>query len=143
MTPNLMARLARLEGQTAPPPALANAFTPGIRLLWLLLAVHAGGLQSHEAIAEGTARALGYDQATAMRAAMQSEGTAFIEWNSRHSVAVAALLNERGGGVSAGMGNNETAIRSLVSDMPEEFRSAPRIDDAEGAIRLAAEWVSL
>lgn len=43
MTPNLMARLARLEGQPTPPPVLANALTPGIRLLWLLMAVHAGG----------------------------------------------------------------------------------------------------
>jgi hypothetical protein len=143
MIPNLMARLARLEGQAAVPPVLANAFTPGIRLLCLLLAVHAGGLQPHEAIAEGTARALGYNQVREMRAAMQAEGTAFIEWNSRHSVAVTLLLNERSGGASAGMDRNEAAIRSLIADMPEEFRAHSRIADAETAIRLATEWLSL
>jgi hypothetical protein len=43
----------------------------------------------------------------------------------------------------AGMDRNEAAIRSLVADMPEEFRSSSAIADTEATIGLAAEWVSL
>ncbi|MGU3661804.1 hypothetical protein [Methylobacterium fujisawaense] len=74
---------------------------------------------------------------------MQAEGTAFIEWNSRHSMAVVLLLKERSGGVSAGVDRNEAAIRSLVMDTPEELRSSFAVADTEAAIRIAAEWVSL
>ena len=143
MTPNLMTRLARLEGQAPPPPALATPFTPGIRLLWLLLAVHVGGLGGKQSIAEGVAQALDYEHVRDMQAAMRAEGVAFIDWNSRHSEAVTLLLNGRGGGASAGMERNEAAIRSLIADMPEAFQAYPYIADAEPAIRLATEWVSL
>ncbi|SDO52337.1 hypothetical protein SAMN05216360_12546 [Methylobacterium phyllostachyos] len=143
MTPNLIARLARLEGQQPPPAALASEFTPGIRLLWLLLAVHAGDLQPHEAIAEGTARALGYERAGEMRSAMQADGSAHADWNARHSVAITLLLVERGGGAAAGMDSNEAAIRSLVSEMPADFLTRLGIADVDRAIRLATEWVSL
>ena len=143
MTPSLMTRLAQLEGQAVPPPAVANAFTPGIRLLWLLLGVHVGGLGAKQSIAEGVAQALGYEHVREMQSAMRADGTAFIEWNSRHSEAVTLLLNGRRGGASAGMDRNEAAIRSLIADMPEAFQAYPYIADAETEIRLATEWVSL
>jgi hypothetical protein len=60
MTAKLLDRIARLEAQQAPPVVIETTITLGIRLLWLLLAVHAGDLQSHESISEGAARALGY-----------------------------------------------------------------------------------
>ncbi|TXN71456.1 hypothetical protein [Methylobacterium sp. WL6] len=143
MTSNLMTRLTRLEGQAVPPPAMANPLNPGIRLLLLLLAVHAGGLGPRQSIAEGVARALGYEHVREMRAAMQAEGTALTEWNCRHREAVTLLLSQRNGGPVAGMDRNETAIRSLIADMPEAFQAYPYLVDAEPAIILATEWVSL
>lgn len=143
MTVNLAARLARLEAQRTPPAALETTFMPGIRLLWLLLAVHAGELQPHEAIAEGTARALGYERAGELRVAMRAEGTASLEWGTRHTAAIMALLVPRGGGISAGMAANETAIRSLLTDVPVELQARMALADAEEAIQIATEWVSL
>ncbi|TXN40684.1 hypothetical protein FV232_27170 [Methylobacterium sp. WL30] len=143
MTPNLMTRLTRLEGQAVPPPAAANTFTPGIRLLLLLLAVHTGSLRPKQSIAEGVARALGYQHVREMWAAMQADGTALIEWNCRHREAVTLLLRQRNGGPSAGMDHNEVAIQSLIADMPEAFQAYPYLVDAEPAISLATEWVSL
>lgn len=142
MTAKLMDRIARLEAQQAPPPVADISYSPGIRLLWLLLAVHAGGLQGHEAIAEGVARACGYGRAGEMRAAMKAGGTDFIEWNSRYGAAVELLLATRRIGPSTG-DTNEAAIRALVAEVPEEFHSYPTMDIAEEAIRHAAEWVSL
>lgn len=142
MSLNLTSRLAKLEAQQAPPVALENCFTPGIRLLSLLLAVHLGGLQDHEAIAEGTARALGYGRVAEMRAAMQAEGTAVFDWGSRHGAAVEQMLATRRSGPATGE-TNEAAIRSLVSGLPEGFRSYFIDTDSEKAIDLAAEWVSL
>lgn len=143
MVVNLAARLARLEAQRTPHAALETTFKPGIRLLWLLLAVHAGELQPHEAVAEGTARALGYERAGELRAAMRAEGTASLEWGSRHTNAIMALLVPRGGGISAGMAANEAAIRFLLSDVPADLRSRMALADAEEAIQVATEWVSL
>ena len=143
MIANFAARLARLEAQRTPPAGLETTFTPGIRLLWLLLAVHAGELQPHEAIAEGTARALGYERAGELRAAMRAEGTASLEWGSRHTAAITALLVPRGGGISAGIAANETAVRSLLADVPAELRSRMTLADDEDAIHIAAEWLSL
>ena len=142
MTPNLSSRLARLEAQHAAPSVIEISYSPGIRLLWLLLAVHAGDVQSHESLAEGVARACGYGRVAEMRAAMQAEGTAFIQWNTRHSIAVEAMLAPRRTGSSTG-DTNEAAIRSLVAALPEEFRSYPTMNIADEAIRHAAEWVSL
>ncbi|MCJ2111199.1 hypothetical protein MKK64_08345 [Methylobacterium sp. E-025] len=143
MTSNLMTRLTRLEGQAVLPPAMANPLNPGIRLLLLLLAVHAGGLGAKQSIAEGVARALGYGHVKETRAAMQAEGAAFIGWNSRHREAVTLLLSQRNGGPATGMDRNEVAIRSLIADMPEAFQAYPYLVDAEPAIILATEWVSL
>ncbi|MCJ2120086.1 hypothetical protein MKK65_26525 [Methylobacterium sp. J-001] len=143
MTTKLMDRIARLEAQQAPPTVAEISYTPGIRLLWLLLAVHVGDLQPHEAVSEGVARSLGYAKAGEMRAAMQAGGTAFIEWRSRHTVALTMLINAHGGGAAAGVTSNEEVIRSLVSSVPEKFQSYPSIADAEEAIRLVTEWVSL
>lgn len=142
MSLNLTTRLAKLEAQQAPPPALENCFTPGIRLLSLLLAVHVGGLQPHEAIAEGTARALGYDRAAEMRAAMQAAGTAGFDWGSRHGDAAERLLATRRTGPAEGA-TNEAAIRSLIAGLPEGFRAYPSLAAAEPAIDLATTWVSL
>lgn len=143
MIVNLAARIARLEAKRTPPEIPETTFTPGIRLLWLLLAVHAGNLQQQEAIAEGTARALAYDRAGDLRAAMRAEGTASLEWGSRHTAAITALLVPQGGGISAGIPANEAAIRSLLRDVPTELRSRMSLGDAETAILVAAEWVSL
>lgn len=142
MSLNLTTRLARLEAQQAPPAVIEISHSPGIRLLWLLLAVHAGGLQPREAVAEGVARAVGYDRAAEMRAAMQAEGTAFIEWNTRHGMAIDSLLATRRNGLATEEAN-EVAIRSLVADLPEVFRSSPIMNITDEAIRHAAEWVSL
>lgn len=143
MIVNLAARIARLEAQRIPSAIPETPFTPGIRLLWLILAVHAGDLREHEAVAEGTARALGYERAGELRAAMRAEGTASLEWGSRHGNAITSLLSANGGGLSAGMPANEAAIRALLSDVPAELRSRMNLGDAEDAIRAATEWVSL
>jgi hypothetical protein len=143
MTTKLMDRIARLEAQQAPPTVVEISYTPGIRLLWLLLAVHVGDLQPHEAISEGVARALGYAKAGEMRAAMQAGGTDFIDWRSRHSVALTMLVSAQGSGAAAGMTSNEAVIRSLVSSVPEKFQSYSSIADAEEAIQLVTEWASL
>lgn len=142
MSLNLTTRLARLEAQQAPPAVIEISHSPGIRLLWLLLAVHAGDLQPRETVAQGVARALGYGSAAEMRATMRAEGTAFIEWNARHGTAVDLLLATRRNGPAMEEAN-EAAIRSLVADLPEEFRSGPIVDITDEAIRYAAEWVSL
>ncbi|MCJ2113243.1 hypothetical protein MKK64_18855 [Methylobacterium sp. E-025] len=135
--------MTRLEGQAVPSPAMANPLNPGIRLLLLLVAVHVGDLGPKQSIAEGVARALGYEHVRETRAAMRAEGAAFIEWNYRHREAVTVLLSQRNGGPAAGMDRNEAAIRSLIADMPEAFQAYTYLVDAESAIVLATEWVSL
>ena len=142
MSLNLASRLAWLEAQHVAPTAAEISYSPGTRLLWLLLAAHAGDVQPHEAMAEGVARACGYGRAAEMRAAMKADRTAFIEWNTRHGAAVELLLATRRNGSATGE-TNEAAIRSLVSDLPERLRSYPTMDTADEAIRHAAEWVSL
>lgn len=136
-------RLARLEADRAPPAVLETSFTPSIRLLCLLVGVHAGNLQPHEAVAEGTARALGYGTGRELRAAMTAERTAFLGWGSQHGEAVEQLLAKHGGGSCAGMERNEAAIRALLSDLPEAFQNHHSVVDMDAAVRLAAEWVSL
>lgn len=142
MTTNLLSRIVRLEDRQAPPTVVEIELSPGVRLLHLLLAVHAGDLQPHEAVAEGVARATDYGTAAEMHATMRAEGTAFIEWNSRIGTAIEALLATRRSGRSVGEAN-EAAIRALIADLPEAFRSHPAVDNDDHAIERANTWVSL
>ena len=143
MTASLMSRLVRLEGRQAPPVEVETSFGPAIRLLWLLLAVHAGGLQPHEAIAEGVARALGYATARELRAAMTADRTAFIGWNRQHSEAIDRLLATQGGGLQADGTRNEAAVRALLTSLPEAFHDHHTAADAEATIKAAVEWICI
>jgi len=136
MTPNLLARLNRLEITQAAPVALETSFSPALRLLRLLLAVYLGDLRPGEDIAAGEARALGYQTAAEMHGAMVAARTAVIGWGSLHNEAVVRML-ALFGGVSA----SDEAIPALLATLPEAFAYHPHADPNQ--ISVAIEWVSL
>ena len=141
MISNLSTRIARLEAAQAPPIALETSFSPALRLLRLLLAVHLGDLRVGEPVAAGEARALGYGTAAEMNAAMMTTGAAVIGWGSKHNTVVMEMLAQRGGGPGADMAANRIAIDALLAGLPETFAEHPDADPDQ--IDAATEWVSL
>lgn len=136
MIVNLAARLARLEAEQAPRRVLETSFSPALRLLRLLIAVHLGDLQPHEPVAAGVAKALGYGSALEMRAVLTAKGENILDWSNRHNHAVKRML------VGAeGIPQARAALLRLFEDLPawarsHSFATSPDFD-------TAAEWVSL
>ena len=141
MTPNLLARLARLEATHASPVALDTSFTPALRLLRLLVAVYLGDLRSGEDVVAGEARALGYGSAAEMHAAMRVNRITIIGWGSAHNTAVARMLAPLGGGAGADMSANQDALSALLTTLPMAFADHP--DANPEPLDAAVEWVSL
>lgn len=141
MTPNLLTRLARLEAAQVAPVSLETSFSPALRLLRLLLAVYLGGLRPGEDVAAGEARALGFQTAPEMHAAMVAERTAVIGWGTAHNAAVIRMLAPFGGGSTGGMSVNREAITALMTTLPTAFADHPDADPDQ--IGAASEWVSL
>lgn len=141
MTPNLLTRLARLEAAQTAPVSLETSFSPALRLLRLLLAVYLGGLRPGEDVAVGEARALGYQTAAEMHAAMVAARTAVMGWGSTHNEAVMRMLAPFGGGSTGSMSVNHEAITALLTTLPETFTDHPDADPEQ--ISAAVEWVSL
>lgn len=136
MSLNLEGRLARLEAAQTPRAALETSFSPALRLLRLLMAVHLGDLQSHEPVAAGVAKALGYDSALEMRSALAAKGESTLDWGERHNEAVKRMLAG-----SEGIPQARVALLRLFEEMPtwarsHSFAAAPDFE-------MAAEWVSL
>lgn len=141
MNPNLLIRLAHLEAAQAAPVSLKTSFSPSLRLLRLLLAVYLGDLRPGEDVAAGEARALGYQEAPEMHAAMIAERTAVIGWGTAHNAAVMRMLAPFGGGSNQGISANREAITALMTTLPEAF--ADHLDVDPEQVGAATEWVSL
>ena len=141
MTANLLIRLARLEATQTAPVALKTSFNPAMRLLRLLLAVYLGDLRPGEDVAAGEARALGFETAAVMQAAMVAERTAVIGWGAQHNTAVMRMLAPFGGGSVCEMLANHEALTALLMTLPETFEEHRDADP--GQVSAAAEWVSL
>jgi hypothetical protein len=141
LTANLLIRLARLEATQTAPVALETSFTPALRLLRLLLAVYLGDLRPGEDVVAGEARALGYETAAEMCAAMTANRTSIIGWGSGHNTAVARMLAPLGDGAGADMSANQDALSALLTTLPVAFADHP--DANPEHLDAAAEWVSL
>ena len=141
MTSNLLARLTRLEAAQAVPTVLETSYSPALRLLRLLLAIHLGDLHPSEVVVAGEARALGYETAAEMHAAMTANRTSIIGWGSGHNTAVARMLAPLDGGAGADMTANRDALTALLTTLPVAFADHP--DASPEHLNAAVEWVSL
>lgn len=136
MSMNLKGRLVRLEAEQAPRAALETSFSPALRMLRLLIAVHLGDLQPHEPVAAGVAKALGYGSALEMRMALTAKGESTLDWSHRHNEAVERMLAG-----AQGIPQSRAVLVRLFDELPpwaraHSFAAAPDLD-------TAAEWVSL
>ncbi len=136
MSPSLEGRLARLEAEQTPKRVLETSFSPALRLLRLLIAVHLGDLQPHEPVAAGVAKALGYGSALEMRAALMAKGESTLDWGDRHNEAVKRMLAG-----ADGIPQARVALLRLFEEMPAWARSHSFA--AEPDFNAAAEWASL
>jgi hypothetical protein len=136
MNADIARRLARLEADQTPKRILDTSFSPALRLLRLLIAVHLGNLQSHEPVAAGVAKALGYGNPLEMRAALMAKGEITLDWSNRHNEAVKRMFAG-----AEGIPQARAALLRLFEDLPawahtHSFAADPDFD-------TAAEWVSL
>ena len=136
MSPSLEGRLARLEAQQTPERALEISFSPALRLLRLLIAVHLGDLQPHEPVAAGVAKALGYGSALEMRTALMEQGESTLDWSNRYNDAAKRMLAG-----ADGMPQARAVLLRLFEELPAWTRSHSFA--AEPDFDTAAEWVSL
>ena len=136
MSLNLEGRLARLEAEQAPRATLETSFSPALRLLRLLMAVHLGGLQSHEPVTAGVAKALCFDSALEMRSALMAKGESTLDWGDRHNEAVKRMM------VGAdGIPQARAALLRLFEELPawaksHSFAAAPDFDTAAECVSL-------
>lgn len=136
MSPSLEGRLARLEAERTPKRALETSFSPALRLLRLLIAVHLGNLQPHEPVAAGVAKALGYGSALELRTALMEKGESTLDWSNRHNDAAKRMLAG-----ADGIPQARAALLRLFEELPAWARSHSFA--AEPDFVTAAEWVSL
>ena len=136
MSLSLEGRLARLEAEQTPKRVLETSFSPALRLLRLLIAVHLGDLQPHEPVAAGVAKALGYSSALEMRSVLMAKGESTLDWGNRHNDAVKWMLAG-----ADGIPQVRAALLRLFEELPAWAKSHSFASEPDFA--TAAEWVSL
>lgn len=136
MISNLNARLTRLEADRVPSVALETSFSPALRMLRLLIAVHLGDMQRHEPVAAGLVRVLGYGTVIEMRSAMQANRETVLDWGNRHTDAAKRLIGD-----ATGITESRAELARLFEDLPAWARAHSFAVDPD--LDTAAEWVSL
>lgn len=132
-------RLDRLEGAVTARPGPGPG-SPLMALLTVLLAVHCGDAASPKtAVAQGMARALGYDGPLDLRAALTagSESLATADLNERWREAMTRLLALKGVSPDCDGETFAAAIEALYLEMPAYFQHHPMLV-ARGIVDAAA-----
>ena len=120
MRADLIKRLERLEQRIPRAAADDGALSHARRVLTLVLAYDRGGLQEHESIMEGYARALGCDYRL-FKVDMENNRARIAE---RHGMALRALFVAHGiDPEAAGVADKLALIGRLFEQVPERLRA--------------------